>query len=214
MEKLTNSKESIMANDIINKIKTLVGINEENFDKAEFKAEAFLVDGTRVMTDADRFEEGTKVFILSDEDEKLPLPTGNYEMQDGATIDVTDGEIVSLKTPEGEDKVEEEMKKEEPKTEVDLSNFASKEELFESCKLLSEAVSENVTNSVMEKVTEMLEEFKKESTAKLSKVEKMSAEKGFKHTMSAVDIVNEKKAISEMTTQERVKTIFNKAKNK
>jgi hypothetical protein len=211
MEKLT--KRKMATSDVLAKIKSLVGIDEK-FEKAELKAEAFLVDGTRVMTDADRFEEGTKVFILSDEDEQLPLPTGSYEMQDGGVIEVTDGEIVTLKTPEGEDKVEEEMAKEEVKEEVDLSSFASKEELFESCKLVSEAVTENVTNAVMEKVTEMMKEFKEESTKELSKVKNLSAEKSFKHTMSATDVVANKKAMAEMTPQERVKAIFNKVKNK
>ena len=187
---------------IYNKMKGLLGMTEELSEETSMMAEAFLVDGTTIKTDSDRFEEGSMVFVVGEDDERMALPSGTYELQDGAVIEVVDGEITTLRSPEAsEDAVEEDLSKDtEEKTEVDLSNYMTKEDGFELGKLITEAVEI--------KVSELMDVHNTE----LEKVKKLSAQKTFKSTPTpARKFVQEDKT---ETAESRVFAIFNKVKNK
>jgi hypothetical protein len=85
---------------IYNKMKGLLGMTEELSEETSMMAEAFLVDGTTIKTDSDRFEEGSMVFVVGEDDERMALPSGTYELQDGAVIEVVDGSaILSSSSP-------------------------------------------------------------------------------------------------------------------
>jgi len=184
---------------IYNKMKDLFGITEELSEETKMMAEAYLVDGTTIKTDADRFEEGSMVFVVGEDDERMALPSGTYELQDGAVIEVVDGEITTLRSPEAsEDAVEEDMSSKE--TEVDLSNYMTKADGFELGKMITEAIEL--------KVSELMEAHNTE----LEKVKKLSAAKTFKSTPKPA-----KKFVQENQTdnaESRVFAIFNKIKNK
>lgn len=186
---------------IYNKMKDLFGVKEELSEETSMMAEAFLVDGTTIKTDADRFEEGSMVFVVGEDEEKMALPSGTYELQDGAVIEVVDGEITSLNSPEAsEDAVEEDMSSEEvEKTEVDLSNYMTKADGFELGKMITEAIEL--------KVSELMEAHNTE----LEKVKKLSAAKTFKNTPKSVVKAEVKTNLSQ---DERILSIFNKIKNK
>jgi len=183
------------------KLKDLLGVQEKLSEETSMMAEAYLVDGTTIKTDADRFEEGSMVFVVGEDDEKMALPSGTYELQDGAVIEVVDGEITTLRSPEAsEDAVEEDMKSEEvEKPEVDLSNYMTKADGFELGKMITEAIEL--------KVSELMEAHNTE----LEKVKKLSAAKTFKNTPKAKKFVETKKSDG---VESRVFAIFNKSKNK
>ena len=207
---------------IYKQMKDLLGFKEELSEVQEetkMMAEAFLVDGTTIKTDSDRFEEGSVVFVVGEDDERMSLPTGTYELQDGAVIEVVDGEITTLKSPEAsEDAVEEDLssevdesteeveasKEEEVKSEgVDLSSYMTKADGFELGKMITEAIELQIA----EKMAELTEAQSKE----IDGVKKMSAQKTFKHTPNAPKVAEVKKNLSQ---DERIFAIFNKAKNK
>ena len=207
---------------IYKQMKDLLGFKEELSEVQEetkMMAEAFLVDGTTIKTDSDRFEEGSVVFVVGEDDERMSLPTGTYELQDGAVIEVVDGEITTLKSPEAsEDAVEEDLssevdesteeveasKEEEVKSEgVDLSSYMTKADGFELGKMITEAIELQIA----EKIAELTEAQSKE----IDGVKKMSAQKTFKHTPNAPKVAEVKKNLSQ---DERIFAIFNKAKNK
>ena len=114
------------ASEIVDSIKEVLGM-----ELAEVKVELEereLDNGTKIT--ADKFEEGESVFILTesgDEEEKIALPVGNYEMNDGTVLVVTEegkiGELreasdeVPQKEEAGEEK--EEMNEEEKMDEED-----------------------------------------------------------------------------------------------
>ena len=118
---------------IYKKMKGLLGMTEELSEETNMMAEAYLVDGTTIKTESDRFEEGSMVFVVGEDDERMALPSGTYELQDGAVIEVVDGEITTLRSPEAsEDAVEEDMSSEKEETEekvetpeIDLSTLFS-----------------------------------------------------------------------------------------
>ena len=54
-------------------------------------AEATLDNGTVIYTDADDFTEGAEAYIINDEGERIPLPPGDYTLNDGGVIVIADG---------------------------------------------------------------------------------------------------------------------------
>jgi len=198
---------------IYKQMKDLLGFKEENLESQEetkMMAEAYLVDGTTIKTDSDRFEEGSLVFVVGEDDERMALPTGTYELQDGAVIEVVDGEITTLKSPEASDDVVEEDlstdKVEEAEVEskeVDLSNYMTKADGFELGKMITEAIE----LQLIEKIAEIT----KAHDTELEKVKQLSAQKVFKHTPKSPNVAEVKRNLSQ---DERIFAIFNKVKNK
>ena len=79
-----------MKNSTINKIKSLLGM--------EVKLEQMkLVDGTTVL-EADAFEMDNEVFIVTEDEQKIPLPIGEYELENGMILVVAvEGIIAEIK---------------------------------------------------------------------------------------------------------------------
>ena len=159
----------------INQIKAILGMETTEI---ELQAEAVLVDGTKVGTDAEKFEDGVLVFVVGEDGEKMPLPTGEYEMEGGAKMEVSDGEIVSLVQPEedGEEADLKDDKKDEEEMSaetVDLSNYVTNENLVDALEVLRSEFVETLEGLNKEN-TEL-----KETVQKLSK---LSAVKPIKHS--------------------------------
>jgi len=184
----------------LDQIRTLLGVAK----KPTTFAETTLVDGTVIGTDADAFEDGVLVFITGDDGEKMPLPSGEYELADGTMIDIVDGEMRSKKEPEGADETMKDDKEEEMSSEIDLSAYALKSDITESFELMMSEIEELKTK------LSLIDGFKEE----LSAVKKLSAEKPFKHTMSASQKVADRDALMQMSSHDRVREIFNARKNK
>ena len=123
------------SNNVIEKIKDVLNLNEEV--KLE---QTKLENGT--IIEADSFEEGNEVFIVTD-DQKVAMPVGEYILEDsrllvveeeGVIADVREvsDEVPSKETEEGEE-VEEELAEEEEKMA-----YATKEELAEVKEMIEE----------------------------------------------------------------------------
>ena len=136
--------------EILNKIKTFLGEEkieeqveetqlEESQEKVEL-AQAKLDNGT--VLEAEAFEAGNEIFIVT-EDEKVAVPVGEYLMEDGQMLVVSEEGII------GEIKAQEEEVEAEEEEEM---AYVSKEE-FES------AVEEikGMINELKDKKEEMAE---------------------------------------------------------
>lgn len=111
-------------NDMISKIKEVVGLSEEV--KLEQQA---LENGT--VIEADSFEAGSEVFIIT-EDEKVALPIGEYQLEDGRMLVVVEEGLISEIKEAGEEEVEEEVEEvEAEEEEKEEMGYATKEELQE-----------------------------------------------------------------------------------
>jgi hypothetical protein len=95
-------------NKILNKVRSLLGM--------EVKLEQMkLTDGVSIL-EADVFEAGNEVFIVTEDEQKIPLPVGEYELEDMRVLVVTEeGLIAEIKEAAEE---EEEVKVEEPEVEA------------------------------------------------------------------------------------------------
>ena len=93
------------AKETLNKIKTILGL-EVNFETRK------LENGTTF--ESDKFENGSEVFILTEDEQKIPVPQGTYLMEDNSELVVEEeGIIASL----GYKKDEDEMKKDKEEEE-------------------------------------------------------------------------------------------------
>ena len=111
------------ANDMLNKIKTIIGGIELTEEVKEIQlAEMKLQNGT--VVEAEEFKEGEAIFIKSD-DERIAMPVGEYVLEDGKLLVVEEEGIiadmrdVSDDVPAKEEASEEEVKEEMAEEELD-----------------------------------------------------------------------------------------------
>jgi hypothetical protein len=151
------------ATEILSKIKTYLGEDTadivENIEQSQVVelAQAKLDNGT--VLEAEAFEAGKEIFILTD-DEKVAVPVGEYQMEDGQILVVSEeGLIGEIKSAEQEEGVEASEEVEEQLEEEVEAKYATKEELAE-VKSLVEEIKTMIENK--EEMSEVEEQVKAE----------------------------------------------------
>ena len=139
--------------EILNKIKTYLGeeVKEESPKEALELAQLKLENGT--VLEADSFEAGNEVFILT-EDEKVAVPKGEYLMEDGRMLVVSEEGIIEEIKAAQEEEVEQE---EEVKEEM---QYVRKEEFESAVEEIKGMIKE--LKDEKEKKEEMAEQVKEE----------------------------------------------------
>ena len=100
------------ANQILKTIMTKLGM--------EIKLEQMMLMDGVTKIEADVFEAGAEVFIVTEDDQRIPLPVGEYELESGMILIVTqEGIIAEIKEAEQEEETEEVV--EEVPVEADQS---------------------------------------------------------------------------------------------
>lgn len=103
-------------NQILNKVRVLLGM--------EVKLETMkLADGVTVI-EAESFEPEMEVFVVTEDDQKIPVPVGEYEMEDGRIL-VVEVEGIVKEVKEKEEEVEEEVEVEAPEVEVEAKETSA-----------------------------------------------------------------------------------------
>lgn len=118
---------------MLNQVKELLGVETESSVEEVKLAQMKLENGT--VLEAESFESDQPVFIVT-EDERVALPLGEYELEDGKILVIEEEgiikEIIDSK-PEEEVEVEEEIEAseelEEEKEEEIEAKYVTKEEL-------------------------------------------------------------------------------------
>ena len=114
-------------NDMISKIKEVVGLSEE------VKLEQQTLENGAIL-EAESFEAGQEIFIVS-EDEKIAVPVGEYQMEDGRILVVAEeGLIAEIKAEEEEEEEVEEVEAKDEEEEM----YATKRELAEVKEMIEE----------------------------------------------------------------------------
>lgn len=147
-----------MKNSLINQIKTLLGM--------EIKLETMkLSDGVTVL-EAEMFEAGNEVFVVTEDEQKIALPVGEYEMEDGRILIVVEEGIISeIKEKEEE---EEEMPEEAP-----IEEEAKKEQEMETSKAAPKKIVESMIKESFFSEIEALKNENNELKAELSKLKEV-----------------------------------------
>lgn len=169
---------------------------ETFLNRYEF-AQMKLDNGT--ILEADEFAVDSTVFIVT-EDERVPLPIGEYTLEDGTTLVVAEEGVIGsmgekVEEPK-ETSMEDEIKKEEEVVEM---NYASKQELEEAVAEVKDMIDEvkaMIEPKEEKKEEEMEEESKEESKEELAELSKELAKPSaepLKHNPDADKSVNLKK---------------------
>ena len=203
--------------EVFNKFNVKLTVTEE--PRTEM-AEAALDNGTVVYTDAEAFAEGVEAYIINDEGEKIPLPPGDYQLEDGRTLVIGEGGVVSsIGEPEAE--VEEVEASEEVEVEIEAEEepgYVTKAEVEEMIKAALESIKDKEEMSVNpEAPKEAKEEVKEEVVdevavelaavkAQLEDMKKQAAEAGLKH--KAPSVKREPLNLKNLSTQERVSALL------
>jgi hypothetical protein len=181
---------------VINEIKTLLGM-ELNLAQMKLK------DGVTVL-EADAFEMDNNVFIVNGE-EKIPVPVGEYELEDGMILVVAvEGIIAEIKEP-----VVEMPEEEAPEVEIEVE--AQSEVAIP--KRIVESVSKEMFFAEIEKLRTEIAELK---LAKEVVKEELSSDVVVEPLTHSPEVKNEVKLNKlspnrQMTTQDIVMAkLFNK----
>lgn len=134
------------ANEILNKIKNIVGEKVELSEEKIEMAEITLENGTVLV--AESFEAGKSVFIKTD-DEQIALPIGEYELEEGKILVVTEEGLIDSIKEAAEEAVEEELSEE--------SEEVKETELEEEEKEEMEYVTKEEFTSAVEEIKAMIE---------------------------------------------------------
>ena len=133
---------------ILNKVRTLLGM--------EVKLEMMkLIDGTTVL-EAEMFEANNEVFIITEDEQRIPLPIGEYELENAMILVVVEEGIISeikeatteeeVAEPEAEAEVEVEAEKSVNPIAKKVIESVSKETFF-SAEIRIEKRNRRIENS-------------------------------------------------------------------
>jgi hypothetical protein len=188
-----------MKNSLINQIKTLLGM--------EVKLEQMkLMDGVTVL-EADSFEAGNEVFIVTEDEQKIPLPVGEYEFEDGRMLIVVEEGVIS-EVKEKEEEIE------EPEAEVEVET--EKKEEMETEKPTAKKTIESVVKETFFSEIEKLKEENETLKAELSKLKEVKEEVELSEEVKPISFnpENENKVEVVKIASKRPRTIMDSVMNK
>jgi len=164
--------------DIFEKYSVELAVEEkEETQEVALMATAVLESGQEIMTDADAFAVGVSAFVVNDEGERIPLPDGDYQLQDGSMLVVAEGAVAEMKEAEAAPEVEaEEEKEEEMKAEeVEASSEVLTREAVEG--MIAEAIeaTKKEFSSQIEERDAKITELSKQATPSIPRAPKMEA---------------------------------------
>ena len=124
---------------ILNKVRTLLGL--------EVKLETMLLSDGVSMLEADAFEAGQPVFILTEDEQRIPLPVGEYELEDMRILVVIEEGVIADVREAAEPEVEVEVESPEaPMVEEEVE--AATETAPQAKKIVESIVKESFFSEI------------------------------------------------------------------
>jgi len=147
-------------NTILNKVREVLGL--------EVKLEQRKLDDSTTTVEAESFEKGEEIMIVTEDEQKIALPVGEYKMQSGEILIVKEeGIIEEVKAEEKEEEKEEEVdsKKEDEKYEEKDEEMSAED---------SKPIKKTVESIVKETFFSEMEALKKENEELKSQLQELS----------------------------------------
>jgi fructose-specific phosphotransferase system component IIB len=171
------------AKEILERISTMLFSKEESTEEKVELAQVKTADGAAIF-DAEAFEIGQAVFIVTEEG-NIPVPTGEYMLEEGLKIKVDEqGVIVEVETEGAEEVAEEVEAKDEPmKEETGMMESAPKKVVKSKTEMEESYFSKIETRlSAIEKSNEDLKAVNVQLSAENEELKKQLAETPAPHT--------------------------------
>ena len=169
-------------NTVLNKVRELLGMQIELEQRK-------LEDGVTTV-EADAFEAEAEIFIITEDEQKIALPVGEYKMEDGSLLIVKEEGIIA--EVKAEEEAEEEKKEEEEEVKEEEAGYEEKEEEMADEK---KPVKKTVESIVKETFFTEIEALKKENEELKAEVELLSKNK----IQEATDKVENKEEVVELS---------------
>ena len=167
---------------LLNKVRELLGM--------EVKLEQRKLEDGVTIIEADEFAPENEVVIITEDEQRIPLPIGEYKMDDGMILVVTEeGLIAEIKEEAAEE--EEEVIEEEAKKDYD----EKEEEMADEAKPVKKVVESIVKETFFNEI-ETLKKENEELKAKLENLSKVETEE----TEEVEEVVEDEK--TELSTEE------------
>ena len=151
-------------NSILNKVRSLLGM--------EIKLEQRKLDDSTTTVEAESFEKGEEIMIVTEDEQKIALPVGEYKMQSGEMLVVKEEGIID--EIKAEEKEEEEEKEEVDSRKKEDEKYEEKDEEMSADD--SKPIKKTVESIVKETFFSEMEALKKENEELKSQLEKLSKE--------------------------------------
>ena len=212
--------------DTLEKIKTLLSIDNKESKEVKMYAEMILDDGRVVATEDEQFMIGSEVFVVNDDGEASALAAGTYKMEDGAELTIDDngkildmGEEKEAEEVEAEDEDKEEMQEETEDIDLkkhydelakrvdELEKMIYKKEDMSEETVEEEVSEEEKVEMSKDMVTSLVEEIEHLKT-KLSEMEEQPGAEGFNHNPET-NTKSEKVDLARMSAKERAAYYIN-----
>jgi len=149
-------------NTILNKVREVLGL--------EVKLEQRKLDDSTTTVEAESFEKGEEIMIVTEDEQKIALPVGEYKMQSGEMLIVKEeGIIEEIKAEEKEEEeevIEEDSKKEDEKYEEKEEEMSAEDK----------PIKKTVESIVKETFFSEMEKLKKENEELKSQLQELSKE--------------------------------------
>ena len=168
-------------------------------EETNLMASGVLEGGQAIMTDSDEWGVGANVFIEED-GERIPLPDGDYKLEDGTPFAVEGGVVSAWGAAEEEAKEEEEELSEENPVEDRIA--ALEEGVSALAEGMEKILSEFSKDSGVDTLKEQVENLSLE-------LEKVKAEPVAK-SVNDVQTVRLEKEYKDMTPEEKRRYLINK----
>ena len=145
-------------NSILNKVREVLGL--------EVKLEQRKLDDSTTTVEAESFEKGEEIMIVTEDEQKIALPVGEYKMQSGEILIVKEeGIIEEVKAEEKEEEEEVDSKKEDEKYEEKDEEMSADD---------SKPIKKTVESIVKETFFSEMEKLKKENEELKSQLQELS----------------------------------------
>ena len=175
---------------ILNKVKELLGM--------EVKLEQRKLEDGVTVIEAESFESGSEVMIVTEDEQMIPLPVGEYIMEGGEEVLVVteEGLISEIKAKE----VEEEVVEEEAKKDYE----EKEEEMAEE----SRPIKKTVESIVKETFFTEIENLKKENAELKAKLETLSSDENTNEEVEETTVeTTTEEVTNEVETTETVEEV-------
>ena len=139
-------------NQILNKVRELLGM--------EVKLETMKLDDNITIIEAESFESGMEVVVVTEDEQKIPLPVGSYNLEDGRVLVVAEEGIIAEVKEKEEEAPEVEVEVEVPATEEEPMEEEMSTEPTQTIKKTIESVVKETFFAEMEALKKENEELK------------------------------------------------------
>ena len=173
---------------ILNKVKELLGM--------EVKLEQRKLEDGVTVIEADEFAPDNEVMIVTEDEQMIPLPVGEYVMEGGEQVLVVTEEGLISEIKAKEEEVEEEVVEEEAKKDEE----EKEEEMAEE----SRPIKKTVESIVKETFFTEIENLKKENAELKDKLETLSSDENTNEETTVEEVTNEVETTTETTEVEEV----------